>query len=97
MIRRPPRSTLFPSTPLFRSPGGDGKRLNLGLPLTDVLEALESIEPVGGVTTAHPAGRHPKYGDLVRLTGLTSAGRAITLVAQVERLPLALVDIEADA
>ncbi len=60
-------------------------------------EALESIEPVGGATTTHPAGRHPKYGDLVRLTGLTSAGRAITLVAQVDRLPLALVDIEADA
>jgi hypothetical protein len=33
---------------------------------------------------------------LVRLTGLTSSGRAITLVAQVNRLPLALVDIEAD-
>src|SRR3712207_7791545 len=24
MIRRPPRSTLFPYTTLFRSPGGDG-------------------------------------------------------------------------
>jgi len=63
----------------------------------DVLEALESIEPVGGATTPQPAGRHPEYGDLVRLTGLTSAGRAITLVARVDRLPLALVDIEADA
>src|SRR5436190_98300 len=82
---------------LVKGVGWDGKRLKLGLHLTDVLEALESIEPVGGATTAHPAGRHPKYGDLVRLTGLTSAGRAITLVAQVDRLPLALVDIEADA
>ena len=82
---------------VVRAPGWDGKRLKLGLHLTDVLEALESIEPVGGATIAHPAGRHPKYGDLVRLTGLTSAGRAITLVAQVDRLPLALVDIEADA
>src|SRR5438046_821305 len=82
---------------VVRAPGWDGKRLKLGLHLTDVLEALESIEPVGGATTAHPAGRHPKYGDLVRLTGLTSAGRAITLVARVDRLPLALVDIEADA
>jgi len=27
---------------------------------------------------------------------LTSSGRAITLVAQVERLPLALVDIQVD-
>jgi len=82
---------------VVRAPGWDAKRLKLGLHVTDVLEALESIEPIGGGTTAHPAGRHPKYGDLVRLTGLTSAGRAITLVAQVERLPLALVDIQADS
>jgi len=87
----------FGTSQVVRAPGWDAKRLKLGLHVTDVLEALESIEPVGGVTTAQPAGRHPKYGDLVRLTGLTSAGRAITLVAQVERLPLALVDIEADA
>jgi hypothetical protein len=33
----------------------------------------------------------------VRLTGLTSSGRAITLVAQVERLPMALVDISVEA
>jgi hypothetical protein len=65
--------------------------------VTEVLEALESIEPIGGVTTPEPAGRDPQYGDLVKLTGLTSAGRAIALVAQVDRLPLALVDIAADA
>src|SRR5256885_14459065 len=82
---------------VVKAAGWDQKRLKLGLHVTDVLEALESIEPVGGATTTHPAGRHPKYGDHVRLTGLTSAGRAITLVAQVDRLPLALVDIEADA
>src|SRR6266699_257689 len=82
---------------VVKAAGWDQKRLKLGLHVTDVLEALESIEPVGGATTTHPAGRHPEYGDLVRLTGLTSAGRAITLVAQVDRLPLTLVDIEADA
>ena len=65
--------------------------------LTELLEALESIEPIGGVPTHQPAGSHPQYGELVRVTGLTSSGRAITLVAQVERLPLALVDIETDA
>jgi len=73
------------------------KRHRLGVHVTELLEALESIEPIGGVTTERqPAGTHPEYGDLVRLTGLTSTGRAITLVAQVDRLPLALVDIEAD-
>ena len=73
------------------------KRHRLGVHVTELLEALESIEPIGGVTTEQKAaGTHPEYGDLVRLTGLTSTGRAITLVAQVDRLPLALVDIEAD-
>jgi SNF2 family DNA or RNA helicase len=74
----------------------EAKRRRLGVHVTELLEALESIEPIGGVTTEQPAGTHPEYGDLVRLTGLTSSGRAITLVAQVNRLPLALVDIEAD-
>jgi len=82
---------------LIKAPGWDAKRHRLGVHLTQVLEALESIEPIGGVTTSQPAGSHPEYGDLVRLTGLTSTGRAITLVAQVDRLPLVLVDIEADA
>ena len=75
----------------------ESKRHRLGVHVTELLEALESIEPIGGVTTEQqPAGTHPEYGDLVRLTGLTSTGRTITLVAQVDRLPLALVDIEAD-
>src|SRR6266542_1351145 len=74
----------------------EAKRHKLRVHVPELLEALESIEPIGGVTTEQPAGSHAEYGDLVRLTGLTSTGRAITLVAQAERLPLALVDIEAD-
>ena len=81
---------------VVKADGWDAKRLKLGLHIRDVLEALESIEPIGGVTTEQPAGSHPEYGELVRLTGLTSAGRAITLVAQVARLPLMLVDIAVD-
>jgi len=81
---------------VVKAAGWDAKRLRLGLHIRDVLEALESIEPIGGVTTEQPAGSHPEYGALVRLTGLTSAGRAITLVAQVARLPLMLVDIAVD-
>src|SRR5947207_6144776 len=81
-----------------KAAGWDAKRLRLGLHVKDVLEALESIEPIGGGgVPTQPAGSHPEYGELVRLTGLTSAGRAITLVAQVDRLPLMLVDITADA
>ncbi len=82
---------------LVKAAGWDAKRHRLGVHLTEVLEALESIEPIGGVTTPQSAGHHPEYGDLVRLTGLTSSGRTIALVGQVDRLPLALVDIEADA
>jgi len=82
---------------LLKATGWEAKRRRLGVHLTELLEALESIEPIGGVTTQQPAGSHPEYGELVRLTGLTSAGRAITLVAQVDRLPMALVDIQADA
>jgi len=84
---------------VVKAAGWDAKRHKLRVHVTEVLEALESIEPIAGegVTTQQPAGSHPEYGELVRLTGLTSSGRTITLVAQVDRLPLALVDIEADA
>ena len=82
---------------LVRAAGWDAKRQRLGVHVTEVLEALKSIEPIGGVTTHQPAGSHPKYGELVRLSGVSSSGRAIALVAQVDRLPLFLADIEADA
>src|SRR6266545_1840836 len=84
---------------LVKAAGWEAKRRRLGVPVTELIEALESIEPIGDVTTTQPllAGSHPEYGGLVRLTGLTSSARAITLVAQVERLPLALVDISVEA
>jgi SNF2 family DNA or RNA helicase len=82
---------------LVKAAGWDRKRQRLGVHMTEILEALESIEPIARATPLAPAGSHPQYGPLVRLTGLTSGGRAITLVGQVERLPLALVDIAVDA
>jgi len=75
---------------VVKAPGWDTKRLRLGLHLKDVLEALESIEPIG------VEGEQPEPGAPVRLSGMTSAGRVITLVAQVDRLPMVLVDIQAD-
>jgi len=60
-----------------------------------IARALESIEPIGAPDRA-PAASHAEYGDLCRLTALTSTGRAITLVATGGRLALASVDIEAD-
>src|SRR5260221_3709404 len=44
MIRRPPRSTLFPYTTLFRSPNGAGK--------TNVLEAISFLSPARGLRRA---------------------------------------------
>src|SRR5467141_3379718 len=82
---------------LVRAAGWDAKRQRLGVHVTEVLEALKSIEPIGGVTTHQPAGSHPKYGELVRLSGVSSSGRAIALVAQVDCFFLYPADIEADA
>src|SRR5207247_650257 len=82
---------------LVKAAGWDAKRHRLGVHVTELLEALESIEPIGGVTIPQPASGHPEYGELVRLTGLTSAGRAITLVARGDRPPLVLVAIAATA
>src|SRR5439155_575688 len=61
---------------VVKAPGWDAKRHRLRVHVKEVLEALESIEPIGGVTTPpQPGGTHPEYGELVRLTGLTSAAR----------------------
>src|SRR2546422_10056305 len=50
MIRRPPRSTLFPYTTLFRSPHGEG-RVDAGAAAGDAY-ALERLQPLL-VTLAH--------------------------------------------
>src|SRR5713101_6003388 len=47
---------------LVKAAGWEAKRRRLGVQLTELLEALESIEPIGGVTTMQPlpAGSHPE-------------------------------------
>jgi len=92
MLSVPGRLRLgYGTSQLVKAAGWDAKRHQLGVHVKEVLEAL------GSVTTPEPAGQHPEHGALVRLTGVTDAGRSIALVAQVDRLPLVLVDIEADA
>src|SRR5687767_15542696 len=65
MIRRPPRSTLFPYTTLFRSPamlghgGGDLGGLLVHVGVDDAPEAGERAEPVGG--TRAFAGRSEEH------------------------------------
>jgi len=82
-----------------KAAGWEAKRRRLGVPVTELIEALESIEPIGDVITTQPvpAGTHPQYGALVRVTGLTSSARAITPVALAERLSMALGDISVEA
>src|SRR2546425_5225716 len=45
MIRRPPRSTLFPYTTLFRSPPflGDGENLLLGREVAELIGSLDGL------------------------------------------------------
>src|SRR5256886_7178521 len=53
MIRRPPRSTLFPYTTLFRSlirklGGPDSWVVRFGLDLLDLLDMVHNMEPMVG-------------------------------------------------
>src|SRR5207245_4587811 len=59
---------------LVKAAGWEAKRRRLGVHLTELLEALESIEPIGGVPTHQPAGSHPQYGERARVTGVGRKG-----------------------
>src|SRR2546427_7346487 len=61
MIRRPPRSTLFPYTTLFRSQGQHDEHQEQGLELAphagdDEEERVEQQPPLGAVGAAHGGG-----------------------------------------
>jgi SNF2 family DNA or RNA helicase len=77
---------------VIKAAGWEAKRHRLGVHVPELLEALESIEPIGA------EGSHPEHGEEpVKLVGMTSAGRVITLVARVDRLPMVLVDIAVES
>src|SRR3712207_7737557 len=79
MIRRPPRSTLFPYTTLFRSLWGDSRRLlvvetalyGIADQLDPVVE-LELAEGVLDVVLDRAVGDHEALGDLLRSEEHTS-------------------------
>src|SRR3712207_7542130 len=58
MIRRPPRSTLFPYTTLFRSwaHGNDDRANYIGLMLTPLVRQLTNTAPKMGALMAHQPG-----------------------------------------
>jgi hypothetical protein len=70
--------------------GVEAKRQQIGLHVAEILEALEHT------ATPESAGRHPDYGTLTLLTGVTGTGRAVRITVQADRLPMTLVDLSAD-
>src|SRR5436190_6757566 len=95
MIRRPPRSTLFPYTTLFRSTGVD----KVGLLHASVAEAVPKAPSI-----AAAVGLHPRFAPLatvppvVNVGGVRSAIQLIVLDA-VEVLPqasVALNEVDSD-
>src|SRR5260370_21829096 len=67
MIRRPPRSTLFPYTTLFRSAFADGRVFDVeepekGMPFADAIVAAESkFGTLGTVGKRHPLLRSEEH------------------------------------
>src|SRR5690242_19122292 len=88
MVRRPPRSTLFPYTTLFRS-GGNGKRdVSQHLVSSKSLEDLVEYDSRSFVPTAHSAlSGNTKKMHLTRTTSATITRRDETTTLLVAARP----------
>lgn len=80
----------YGTTHLTLARGVEAKRHQLGLHVSEILEGLEHLG------TIEDADVHSEYGPLHRITGITGRGRAIILMVQANRLPMTLVDLDAD-
>src|SRR3712207_8210559 len=69
MIRRPPRSTLFPYTTLFRSRGGDGARLGRAHRRAEVPLDAGQVHRRGGPQSPPPGvgERRVRRASIVRI------------------------------
>lgn len=74
---------------LNRKEGLDVRRQQLGLHESEILEALEHAD-------VRDAASHD-YGPVSQITGLTQRQRAVHLAVKADRLPMFLVDLDADA
>src|SRR3989449_9934257 len=96
MIRRPPRSTLFPYTTLFRSPGG---RLALGEQARELAPVLDLLEQDDLVVAARAGRNGParRDRDHAHATGLRVEDRAQrrdVLVELAGEGPAGVVEVE---
>jgi SNF2 family DNA or RNA helicase len=69
--------------------GVEARRELLGLHVSEVMEALDDAH-------VSDAGVSREYGPLSLLSGLTRRGRAVHVKVQGERLPMLLVELDAD-
>jgi superfamily II DNA/RNA helicase len=76
-------------------PACEAKRHRLGIHVEDVIEVLE--DATERKVSPEDAGQHPVHGPLRRIGGTTSVGRTIRLIVHGDRLPMTMLDIEADA
>jgi SNF2 family DNA or RNA helicase len=76
---------------LLLASGVEAKRHRLALHVNEIMEVLERASPPEDVSV------HAEHGLLKRVSGVTGAGRAVHLVVQSDRLPMTLVDVDADA
>src|SRR3712207_8783494 len=76
MIRRPPRSTLFPYTTLFRSPHEDGA--GQGDAALEIAACGEPFAEEGVPDTEYPAYRHPEESSGEKQTDLLGRDRKST-------------------
>src|SRR2546427_3373332 len=94
MIRRPPRSTLFPYTTLFRSTHGSG--ITFG-PLPEQIRSLDLVAGGGGVYRiergdgpTHPAAFAPRYRSEEHTSELQSQSKLVCrlLLEKKKKTPL---------
>src|SRR2546429_8943623 len=76
MIRRPPRSTLFPYTTLFRSPADPGA-VPLALVHVHTLPAMD-VDPASGEVTGTIGGLQHLAGAVGELAAALGGGRDAT-------------------
>src|SRR3712207_7265108 len=92
MIRRPPRSTLFPYTTLFRSGDGGGRVADLVTELTgggahvslDALGAAVTCE--NSVRSLRPRGRHVQVGLLPPAQGRPAVPMDLVVARELQVL-----------